>query len=203
MNQKKNSKITLKDRILSKAKSRFVRFGFKKTTIEEICRDARVSRKSIYTHFKNKEDILVSLFIRETLRMRENSLQAAEHLDDPVEKIKQMAFASFEYMEREPFLTTMLAKDEEIYAPYLQKKFNNYVQAGMINIIDELLQKGIEQKRIRDIDTRLISYLLFKLFQSLAYARSIPSPPDVEGLKQEYDKFFDLVINGFIFRENK
>ena len=94
---KDNQKKLKKDHIMDMAKARFERFGYKKTTVDEISHDARVSKKTIYEHFKNKEDIFVSIFIRETLIARTVALKAAESTDDPLEKIKKIGLASFEY----------------------------------------------------------------------------------------------------------
>ncbi len=48
-----------KDYILDISKQRFARFGFKKTTVDEISRDAGISKKTLYENFKNKEDLFV------------------------------------------------------------------------------------------------------------------------------------------------
>ncbi len=45
------------DRILSAAEESFARFGFKKTTVEEISSRARVSKALVYKHFDSKEQI--------------------------------------------------------------------------------------------------------------------------------------------------
>ena len=45
------------DRILSAARGSFARFGFKKTTVEEISSRARVSKALVYKHFHSKEQI--------------------------------------------------------------------------------------------------------------------------------------------------
>lgn len=44
--------------IVETARSLFWRFGFRRVTIEEICREAGVSKMTLYKHFKNKEDLL-------------------------------------------------------------------------------------------------------------------------------------------------
>lgn len=43
--------------IMDKAQHRIERFGFKKTTMDELSRDCGISKKTIYLHFKDKEDL--------------------------------------------------------------------------------------------------------------------------------------------------
>jgi len=40
------------------AKSLFMRYGIKRVTIEEICREAHVSKMTFYKHFSNKTDLV-------------------------------------------------------------------------------------------------------------------------------------------------
>jgi len=47
--------------IMLSAKSLFWKFGFKRVTIEEICREANVSKMTFYKHFKNKKELIIKL----------------------------------------------------------------------------------------------------------------------------------------------
>jgi len=44
--------------ILIAAKELFWKYGFKRVTIEEICREANVSKMTFYKHFKNKMELI-------------------------------------------------------------------------------------------------------------------------------------------------
>ena len=47
--------------ILAAARRRFLRFGPRKTTMDEVAREAGCSRTTLYAHFSNKEDLYASL----------------------------------------------------------------------------------------------------------------------------------------------
>ena len=61
--------------ILEKSKSLFLKHGFKKITVEEICKEAGVSKMTFYRMFENKEKvaekILVEMINGNTLKYRE------------------------------------------------------------------------------------------------------------------------------------
>ncbi len=65
----------------------FLRYGFKKTSVDEIAEDAGIGKGTIYNYFKNKED----LFIATTAMWREQQYQLIEHevnsIKDADEKI--------------------------------------------------------------------------------------------------------------------
>jgi AcrR family transcriptional regulator len=56
------------ERILDAAAELIQRWGYKKTTIEDIARRAEVGKGTIYLHWKTREDLFIALLLRERLR---------------------------------------------------------------------------------------------------------------------------------------
>jgi AcrR family transcriptional regulator len=54
-------------RILDAAGELVQRWGYKKTTIDDIAKQAKVAKGTIYLHWKNREDLFMALFLREAL----------------------------------------------------------------------------------------------------------------------------------------
>src|SRR5690606_37864829 len=53
--------IATRERILGAAFVRFARYGFRRTSMEDIAAEAGVSRAALYLQFRNKEEIFKSL----------------------------------------------------------------------------------------------------------------------------------------------
>jgi len=159
-----------KEQILDVAKRRFDRFGFRKTTVDEISRDAGISKKTLYENFKNKEDIFVSLFIREALTARKTTLDRLKNITEPHEKIsKFMVFAS-DYFREHPFMVKVLQDVDGLYAPFLSSKYRVFVEGGILNIFESMLEEGIKKGAFCPLDIKITSYIIFKLFQAFTYA---------------------------------
>jgi len=62
MKQSDLSALQRRNEILAAALDCFLKFGFQKTSLEDIAKAARISRPLIYVHFKNKEDIFEASF---------------------------------------------------------------------------------------------------------------------------------------------
>jgi AcrR family transcriptional regulator len=60
------------DRILDAAAELVLRWGYRKTTIDDIARQARVAKGTIYLHWKTREDLFMALSIREDLKLAED-----------------------------------------------------------------------------------------------------------------------------------
>jgi len=182
-----------KDRLMDIAKGRFDRFGFKKTTMDEICSDARVSKKTLYKFFRDKEDFFVSLFNREALKSRKIVLGGLKNIEDPLEKIKKFMQVSREYFKKEPFMIRALRDEDGLYAPFLKEKYQVFVEEGILNILAGFLREGIEQGKFRNLDTHINAYIIFKLFQAFTYARTIPLSNNKNGEKKELDELIAFI----------
>ena len=66
----------IRDQIVSSARQVFSRFGFKKTTMDEIAQGARKGKSSIYYYFTSKEDIYRAVIEKEATILRDEVQKA-------------------------------------------------------------------------------------------------------------------------------
>src|SRR3954449_12782086 len=59
-------------RILDAAATLILRWGYNKTTIDDIARQAGVAKGTIYLHWKTRDELFVALIKREKLEMGED-----------------------------------------------------------------------------------------------------------------------------------
>src|SRR5215470_16752677 len=79
--------------ILRSAIKVFARSGFFNSKVADVAREAGVADGTVYLYFKNKDDILVSIFnhvMDEALARGKQQLKA---VSDPVEKLKRIVYA--------------------------------------------------------------------------------------------------------------
>ena len=63
------------DRILDAAAGLITRWGYSKTTIDDIARQAGVAKGTIYLHWKSRDDLFWTLLMREDIRLSEDIQQ--------------------------------------------------------------------------------------------------------------------------------
>jgi AcrR family transcriptional regulator len=187
---------SVKEEILDISKKHFDRFGFKKTTLDEIARDMKISKKTIYEHFEDKEDLFVSLFIRETLFARKKIFEGIPDTTNPVDKLKIALERGIFYFSKNSFLVRVLKDDESLYSPFLTIKYHDMVEEGIISIIANILIEGKEKGMFRDINEQSIAYYLFKLFQSITYAKTT----DFEINQDTAKGLIDFILNGIVIK---
>lgn len=188
----------VKNRILDNVKERLDRFGFKKTTMDEISKDCKISKKTIYEHFNDKEDMVTCLFVRECHKAMDIIFSHMGEIEDPLEKLIQLIRTSVWYFREDIFITRLLKNDEALYSAFLSRKYHALIDQEIISIIAAIISEGKEQGKFREVDERVVAYAGFKLFQAFSYMRT--GEFDAEKDSQDYytDVLIDFVINAIV-----
>lgn len=79
--------------ILDVAGALFARYGFKKTAMDDIAREARVSKATIYQHFASKEEVLAVAVRQESEALVQSLTQAINSAETHEDKIRAFARA--------------------------------------------------------------------------------------------------------------
>ncbi len=82
-----------KRRLLDAGLATFMRFGFRKASMEEVARAAHVSRQGLYLHFPSKEALFEAVV---QYALEAGLAQAAEHIRDPERTIEDKLLGAFD-----------------------------------------------------------------------------------------------------------
>lgn len=87
------------ERILQAALALFARFGFERTSVRMIAREAGVSQGLLYNYFDSKDDLLHALFARSMADVQD-SFAGVDDATDPAESLERLIRQSFEIMRQ-------------------------------------------------------------------------------------------------------
>jgi TetR/AcrR family fatty acid metabolism transcriptional regulator len=183
-----------RNQVLTLAKRRFERFGFTKTTVDEIARDAGISKRTLYQEFESKEKILEELFMFEALSVRKVILNQIKKIVDPAERLQTYIRLAIKYLNHNPFIVSVLHDESGFFAPFLKDK-PCIIEQGIEEIIFNILKEGVKKGVFRRIDGKVVSRCIFLLFKGLTYGRSSPARP--LGLNQT-NEFIHFVMHGVV-----
>ena len=200
---KKKRREMSRDRILNAAKRQLGRFGYSKTAVDDICKDAKISKKTVYKIFDSKEDIFLTLFVREALIARKYVLDRVETVDDPLEKITTYFEVAREYYKQKPFMIKVLQDQDGLYAPYLKDKYRIYVEEGSLSIVSGILKDGVEKGVFREMDIRVAAFAIFKLLQAVTYAKTIQLADKTKDDEDDMRELLNLIYRGIIKNPSK
>ena len=85
-----------KETIADNFQKYFNHFGFKKTSVDDVARELKISKKTIYQHFSSKEEIfyyIVSRIARQYRNRMEKELEVYPTYQGKIEQLVRMIFA--------------------------------------------------------------------------------------------------------------
>ncbi|MGJ8665042.1 MAG: TetR/AcrR family transcriptional regulator [Patiriisocius sp.] len=148
------------EQIIHKATEMFMTLGFKSVTMDDIAHEIGISKKTIYTHFSNKETIIavVTDAIFETIT---NDIACiCDMHKNPIEELYDIKKRVMEHICNEkasPF--HQLQK----YYPAIHGNIKRRQFGFMQECVLKNLNKGLEQGLYRDnIDVQFVSRIYFK-----------------------------------------
>jgi len=158
MTSKKEKKF---DIILDAALKVIAENGFHGSQVSKIAKEAGVADGTIYLYFKNKEDILISLFqnkLGHLIDMFNESIQASTSAKDALFSICSIHFSELEKNVHLAYVTQIELRQSNIE---LRKAIGEIVKP-YFKLIEHILVKGIENKEFRaDLDVKLARNLIF------------------------------------------
>jgi AcrR family transcriptional regulator len=87
-------------KIIVTAGTIFSRYGFKKTTMDEIARALKMGKSSIYYYFESKEEIFEAVVLHEANILRNELTTAIKSVESPVEKMRNYVFVRMRSFEK-------------------------------------------------------------------------------------------------------
>jgi AcrR family transcriptional regulator len=78
----------------------FSRYGFRKTTMDEIAKALRMGKSSIYYYFESKEDIFEAVLLNEANILRNDLTTAIKSVESPIDKMRNYVFVRMKSFEK-------------------------------------------------------------------------------------------------------
>lgn len=163
-----------RERILLAAAACFCRRGFHRTTIQEICDEAALSKGGLYTYFKSKEEVLTAVVEVSFTAMLQRAIAAAHAGDSALEKLDRVAEAVIEGLTSGDLQAVQSPQlFLEIWAeasknPHLNTLcLQGYEQWR--RFLTDLLREGIAQGQFKpDVDPDALAAILLAVFDGLS-----------------------------------
>jgi AcrR family transcriptional regulator len=78
----------------------FSRFGFRKTTMDEVARALKMGKSSIYYYFESKEEIFEAVVLYEANILRNELTTAIKSVESPIAKMEKYVFVRMKSFEK-------------------------------------------------------------------------------------------------------
>ena len=155
-----NESKQLKEELLENISELFLKYGLRSTSMEDICTHLKISKKTLYQLFTNKDDVVEQVIIyRRSNHQTQQQLKKLRQLDSI-----QMMLSIRDHII-ESFNSRLPANlfDLKKYHPEVYKKADKIDQETIQGLFNEIIEKGIKEGHFRtDINQEVQVYLFVK-----------------------------------------
>ncbi|WP_302303597.1 TetR/AcrR family transcriptional regulator [Culturomica massiliensis] len=188
-----------KNKIINVAKNLFKEISVYKATMSDIASAAKMSRRTLYTHFKSKDELYKYVVEDEVNSINEKLQKTADSPLPPDRRLKLYILQHFGVID------SLVRSNRYIRYDFL---FNNIrvehlrqdIDRKEIKLLTGIVREGKEKGIFRVSDPRIFSQNLLLMFKSLEQAFILANRKDKNS--RTILEYIDLMFYGIINRQN-
>ncbi len=157
-----------RDAIIQVARNIFGKYGFQKTSMNQIANANRKGKSSLYYYFDSKEDVFKAVLEQETSMLRGEIMAAIAECDDPKDKLKAYINIRMNGFEKLLNLYDAIKNEYLSHLQFIESARKNH-DLSEINTIKSILDDGIQRGFFSIPDTAIASLAIVTAMKGLEY----------------------------------
>ncbi len=155
-------------KIIQAATKVFAERGFYNSKVADVAKEAQVADGTIYLYFKNKDDLLISIFEESIDTFTAEVERSLAQAKDPIEKLRRFITLHLELVRQNQdtaqVLQIELRQSSKFMKEYAASKFRDY-----LGIISRILIEGQEQGVFKkEFNATIVKRALFGAIDEMA-----------------------------------
>ncbi|WNB93212.1 TetR/AcrR family transcriptional regulator [Bacillus sp. NEB1478] len=149
------------EKIIDAAVNVIAEHGYHQSQVSKIAKEAGVADGTIYLYFKNKEDLLVSVFNEKMGTFIEKTENELKGKDTAIEKLRTLVEMHFKQLTADYELSIVTQLELRQTNRQLRAKIGEVLKR-YLNLIDTILNDGMQEGVfVPEIDIRLARQMIF------------------------------------------
>lgn len=183
-------------RIVDAAVGVFAEKGYRSARISDIARRAGVADGTIYLYFRNKEDLLLTIFEEKMDGILTGLRAAVDGIDSPADRMRAFARFHFEQMRLQPALAQVLQvelrQSTRFVREYRPERLWEY-----LGVFETILRDGKAVGEFRaDVDPFLVKWAFFGALDELSIQWVVARKRDRFNLEKAAEQVVDVFLRG-------
>jgi len=198
-NPQNSGKDEVREQLVQAARQVFARYGYKKTALDDISREARKGKSTIYYYFKSKDDIFKAVIDAEA-EIREKTIDdQISIIEDPLLKLKTYIYVRMLTLKKVGNYYEAI-KNDLLDNLYFVNSFRNNHFDAEINLVKELLLEGIEKGVYTIQNSELTAKTIVTLLHGFEVPIILKNLSDEE-LQKSVDEMLNILFFGIVTKK--
>jgi len=181
--------------ILESAKEIFSLTGFHKADMNEIAKQAKIAKGTVYLYFPSKKELFIAVIKDGLENLSKKIMDDVENIDDSVEKIKKAISTYMLFFKNHQELYRILLHPDLELIDGIAETMKD-IKLSKLPRLAETLKKGIEKGQIRKLDEKSLSYMILGMTDLLLFQWL--SNPDEEPIEKKIEQITDVLFRGIL-----
>jgi len=195
------NKSEIRAKILNVAQEVFTRFGYGKTTMDDIAREMGKGKSTIYYYFSSKEDIFKAVIDKELEVMKTRILEAVSQQDDVRDKLKAYVVERMHGLKSLKNLYQILRTEFFTHHDFVEQ-IRQQTDREEIDIVSGILNKGVEGDIFYLEDPFITAIAIVTALKGMEVPLLIVDAEAENLLEQRLDRLLDVLFCGIMKREH-
>lgn len=182
--------IDRKAEIIKAATQSFSLYGYKNTTMDQVARLANVGKGTIYTFFKNKEELFNEIVITLIDDMQAAANEVIDQTLSFRENVHQAVYKMLEYRREHQLTIKLFQEKRDFGTPAVQTMMQKFEQS-ILTFIQHKVELAVEHGEIRKCDPEITAFIILKLYIALIFDWEKTREPI---MKEDIAHLFELYL---------
>jgi len=199
VNPLNSGKDEVREQLVQSARLVFARYGFKKTALDDIAREARKGKSTIYYYFKSKDDIFKAVIDAEA-EIRSKSIEdQISAIEDPQQKLKTYIYVRMLSLKNVGNYYEAIKNDllDNLY--FVNSLRTNHFDAE-VNVVRNLLLEGVDKEIYTIQNPELTAKTVVTLLQGFEVPLIQKNLSDEE-LQRSVDEMLNILFFGIVTKK--
>ncbi|MCF8231415.1 MAG: TetR/AcrR family transcriptional regulator; helix-turn-helix transcriptional regulator [Bacteroidales bacterium] len=183
--------------ILSSARKLFNKFGFRKTTMDEIAFEAGKGKSSLYYYFKSKEEVFAAVVEQEAAWLEQRVEKAISQHEKAAGKLRAYVKVRLESVQEMANLYEAIKDEFLSHYTQIQNIRKKYYDQEIENV-RRILQMGVENQRFDLKNATFTARAIVTVIKALEIPLTFEMPD--RNLDKEINDVMDIILYGIIKR---
>lgn len=187
-------KLTTRLQLITAAAQTFDRYGFKKTTMDDIALAAGKGKSSLYYYFKNKEEVFEAVVDNEADQLKNEIYFEINKRNSAVEKLRVYIMIRMKRFAAKGNLYQALNDNFLMTFSFIERIRNKY-REWELNELGIIMQYGIESRELKKVNVQFMSRALLTAMVGFELPLLMSQETEAE-FEQHLHEVIDMLFYG-------
>lgn len=185
-----------KEKVIAVARVLFTTYGYKKVSMDEIAKESGVTKRTIYTYFKDKDALFGYFILEERDKMRKMIEKVEKKNLSFFDTVHETLYTLLKYRKKSLFLNTiqreatiLSTSPARTYLLTLEKETETYIR--------ERLEKARQEEWIKPCNIDLCAFIILKIYMAIMLEWDMDQKPLKE---KEITDSLTMILKTGIFK---